>query len=41
MEHISTHTALSSDHLPVLFDVITDVRREFPSHFVFDYQNAD
>jgi hypothetical protein len=41
MEHISTHTALTSDHLPVLFEVTTNVRREIPSHLVFDYQNSD
>jgi hypothetical protein len=35
MEHISTHTAISSDHLPVLIEVITDVRRKIPSHYVF------
>jgi hypothetical protein len=38
---ISTKTALSSDHLPVLFEVELDVRREVPEHFIFDYRNAD
>jgi hypothetical protein len=41
MEPISTHTALSCDHLPVILEVFTDICREIPSHFVFDYQNAD
>jgi Reverse transcriptase (RNA-dependent DNA polymerase)/Endonuclease-reverse transcriptase len=41
VENICTRTALSSDHLPVIFEVVTDVRREVPSHFVFDYKNAN
>jgi hypothetical protein len=36
-----TRTALFSDHLPVLFVVELNVRREVPEHFVFDYKNAD
>jgi hypothetical protein len=38
---LSTRTAFSSDHLPVLFGVELNVRREVPEHFVFDYKNAD
>jgi hypothetical protein len=39
--NLSTRTALSSDHLPVLFGLELNVRREVPEHFVFDYKNAD
>jgi hypothetical protein len=38
---LSTRTALSSDHLPVLVGVELNVRREVTEHFVFDYKNAD
>jgi hypothetical protein len=41
VENIFTGTALSSDHLPVICEVVTDVRREVLSHFVFDYKNAN
>jgi hypothetical protein len=38
---LSTRTALSFDHLPVLFEVELDVRHKVPEHFVFDQRNAD
>jgi hypothetical protein len=38
---LSTRAALSSHHLPVLFGVELNVRREVPEHFVFNYKNAD
>jgi hypothetical protein len=41
VENISTLTALSSDYLPAIFEVISDVRREIISYFVFDYNNAN
>jgi hypothetical protein len=37
----SIGTAISFDHLPVLFVVELNVRREVPEHFVFEYKNAD
>ena len=41
IENMSTRTELSSDHLPVLFEVSADSRREVPDHFIFDYKSAD
>jgi hypothetical protein len=41
VENICTGTGLSTDHLPVICEVITDVRREVPSHFVYDYKNVN
>jgi hypothetical protein len=38
---LSTRTALSSDHLPKLFEVELTVRCEVPEHCVFGYRNAD
>lgn len=41
IENLSTRTELSSDHLPVLFEICSDTRRETPEHFVFNYKVAD
>jgi Reverse transcriptase (RNA-dependent DNA polymerase)/Endonuclease-reverse transcriptase len=41
IENISTRIELSSDHLPVLFEVCSDSRREIPDHFIFNYKHAD
>ena len=41
IENLSTQTALSSDHLPVLFKVSAESQREIPDHFIFDYKSAD
>jgi hypothetical protein len=38
---VSTKTALSSDHLPVLFEVEVSVQREVPDFFIFDYAHAN
>jgi hypothetical protein len=41
VQNICARTALSSDHLPVIFEVVIDVRREIPSHYVFDCKNGN
>jgi Reverse transcriptase (RNA-dependent DNA polymerase)/Endonuclease-reverse transcriptase len=41
IENLSTRNELSSDHLPVLFEVKVDSRREIPDHFIYDYKSAD
>jgi hypothetical protein len=41
VENICTRTAISFDHLPVIFEVVTDVRREIPSQLVFGYKNVN
>jgi hypothetical protein len=41
LDNLSTRTELSSDHLPVLFEVTSDSRREVPNHNIFNYKHAD
>jgi hypothetical protein len=41
LDYLSTRTELSSDHLPVLFEVTSDSRREVPNHYIFNYKHAD
>jgi hypothetical protein len=41
IENMSALTELSSDHLPVYFEICSDSRRETPDHFVFNYKVAD
>jgi hypothetical protein len=41
LDYLSTRTELSSDHLPVLFEVTSDSRREVPNHYIFNYKRAD
>jgi Endonuclease-reverse transcriptase len=41
LDYLSTRTELSSDHLPVLFEVTSDSRREVPTHHIFNYKHAD
>ena len=41
IENLSTRNELSSDHLPVLFEVKADSCREIPDHFIYDYKSAD
>jgi hypothetical protein len=41
LENIHVKTELSSDHLPVMFEVATNIHRELPDHFIFNYREAD
>jgi len=41
IQNMSAPVELSSDHLPVLFEVCSDIRRETPDYFVFNYKEAD
>jgi hypothetical protein len=41
LDNLSTRAELSSDHLPVLFEVTSDSRREVPNHYIFNYKHAD
>jgi hypothetical protein len=41
LDYLSTRTELSSDHLPVLFEVTSDYRREVPNHYIFNSKHAD